>query len=77
MTYAPEKHMTPWQKVVAKFSMTPAELARKLGRDRSKINRHLNDGKGLISGRDQELLIAVAKALDVELTAEDLTPEVR
>lgn len=77
MAYAPEKHRTPWQKVVDKFGLSPAKLAQELGRDRSKITRHINSEKGLISGRDQELLIAVAKALEVELTPEDLTPEVR
>lgn len=77
MAYRPENHQTPWQKVVAKFGMSPARLAHELGRDRSKITRHINDDKGLISGRDQELLISVAQALEVELTPEDLTPEVR
>jgi hypothetical protein len=52
-------------------------LAREIGRDRSKITRHINDEKGLVSGRDQELLLAVAKALEVELRPEDLTPEVK
>ena len=77
MTYQPETHLTPWQKVARKFGLSPAKLAQELGRDRSKITRHLNDPRGLITGRDQELLIAVARALEVELTPEDLTPEVR
>lgn len=77
MAYRPENHRTPWQKVVDRFGLSPAKLAREMGRDRSKITRHIRHEKGLISGRDQELLIAVAKALDVELQPEDLTPEVR
>lgn len=77
MAYRPENHRTPWQKVVDKFGLPPARLAREMGRDRSKITRHVNDEKGLISGRDQELLLAVAKALEVELRPEDLTPEAK
>ena len=77
MTYVPEKHRTPWQRVVAKFGMKPSEMARALGRDRSKITRHLRDERGVITGVDQLLLIAVAKDLGVELTPEDLTPEVK
>lgn len=77
MSYLPETHRTPWQRVVAKFGLKPASLAAHMGRHRSKLTRAVNDEKGLISGRDQELLIAVAKALNVELTADDLTPERR
>jgi len=77
LTYAPEKHRTPWQRVVAKFGLKPSDMARALGRDRSKITRHLRDERGVITGVDQLLLIAVAKDLGVELTPEDLTPEVK
>lgn len=65
---------TPWQKVFARFGLKPAELAAAIGRDRSKIARHLNDDKGLISGRDQELLLAAAKDRGIELDPHDLLP---
>jgi hypothetical protein len=57
--------------------MRPSELARTIGRHRSKISRALSDEKGLISGKDQELLFAKAKELGVNLTADDVTPELR
>ena len=65
---------TPWQKVHAKFGMKPAHLASALGRHRSKISRVLKDDKGLITGRDQELILKVASQLNVNITAEDMTP---
>ncbi|MER9628402.1 helix-turn-helix domain-containing protein [Mesorhizobium sp. M0296] len=68
---------TPWQKVHAKFGMSPAQLARVLKRHRSKISRALRDEKGLISGKDQELIIEVASAYGIPLTSDDLTPEVQ
>lgn len=77
MAYRPENHKTPWQKVHAKFSMSPAALARELGRHRSKVSRALRDEKGLITGRDQEMLLSAAKRLGVNLTASDLTPDQR
>ena len=67
-------HKTPWQKVHAKFGVNSAGLARLLGRHRSKISRALKDDKGLISGRDQELILTVARANEVEISADDLTP---
>lgn len=66
---------TPWQKVHAKFGISCSALARELGRDRSKVSRHVKDDKGLISGTDQELLIAAAKRLNVNLLPEDMVPE--
>ena len=75
MTDAHAVPLTPWRKVFAKFGGTRSAFARAIGRDKSKIARHLTDDKGLISGNDQVLLIAVAKGLGVELTAEDLTPD--
>ena len=69
--------LTPWQRVTAKLGLIPSDLAAKLGRHRSKLSRALKDEAGLISGRDQVLLLAVAKALDVELTPSDLTPTIR
>lgn len=66
--------MTPWQKVHQKFGLTAAGLAKLLGRHRSKVSRALRDEKGLISGRDQELIIAAATRQGVEIGADDLTP---
>lgn len=66
--------MTPWQRVHKKFGMPTAELARRLGRDRSKVYRHLNDPEGLISGPDQKLILAAAQTAGVEITAADLVP---
>ncbi|MCC6863618.1 MAG: hypothetical protein IT544_02250 [Rhodobacteraceae bacterium] len=66
--------MTPWQKVHKKFGMTAAALATLLGRHRSKISRALKDEKGLISGRDQELILEAAKMKGIEIYASDLTP---
>ena len=68
------ENLTPWQKVTAKLGISAAALAAKMGRHRSKVSRAIKDDSGLISGRDQVLLMAVAKALDVELSPSDLTP---
>ncbi len=65
---------TPWQKVHDKFGVNGSELARALGRHRSKISRALSDPKGLISGRDQELILAAAEARGVSISSDDLTP---
>ncbi len=69
-----KQNLTPWQKVYAKFGMSPSQLARALGRHRSKLSRALKDKKGLISGRDQELIFKVARELQVPITAQDVTP---
>ena len=45
-----------------------------LGRHRSKMSRALNDQKGLISGRDQELILAAGREHGVQITPDDLTP---
>lgn len=68
---------TPWQKVHAKFGMSPSQFARVLNRHRSKISRALRDAKGLISGKDQELIIEVAAKHNVAISSDDLTPEVQ
>lgn len=65
---------TPWQRVHAKFGVNSAGLAKLLGRHRSKISRALKDEKGLISGRDQELILNTAKQAGVEITPNDLMP---
>lgn len=74
MTYVSATQRTPWQKVHSKFGMSPAQLARELGFHRSKLSRALRDEKGLINGRDQELILNVAAKLNVTVTADDLTP---
>lgn len=68
--------MTPWQKVFEKFGMSKGDLAMAMGRDRSKIVRHLLDEKGLISGRDQEKLLQIAGDRGVDLRPEDLVPSI-
>lgn len=73
--YRPELHQTPWQKVHAKFGLNPAQLAKVLGRHRSKLSRALRDEKGLINGNDQELILKAASRLSVNITSDDLTPE--
>lgn len=67
--------MTPWQKVIAKFGLKPAQLAKELNRHRSKITRAARDASGLISGRDQIALMDAARRLGVELSASDLLPD--
>jgi hypothetical protein len=66
--------MTPWQKVAAKFGMRPTNLADLIGRHRSKISRALRDEKGLINGRDQELILDAARRAGVSISSSDLTP---
>lgn len=75
MGYRPEDHLTPWQKVRSKFDLNASQLAKVLGRHRSKLSRALRDEKGLISGNDQELILKVASEHDVNITPDDLTPE--
>lgn len=66
--------MTPWQKVHAKFGLNGAGLAKLLGRHRSKVSRALKDEKGLISGRDQELILTAAREAGVKVTPDDMMP---
>lgn len=72
---------TPWQRVYERFltkpGMTQSSFARALNRHRSKVSRALRDGKGLINGKDQELIIEVAKDLGVTLSPDDMTPVIR
>ena len=68
--------MTPWQRVHRKFGTTGAGLAKLLGRHRSKVSRALRDEKGLISGRDQELIIDAARQAGVVVTPDDMMPGV-
>lgn len=65
---------TPWRKVHARFGMSSAQLARAIGRHRSKISRALKDEKGLINGTDQELILRTAKKLNVAIVPDDLIP---
>lgn len=66
--------MTPWQRVHKKFGLPTAQLAKLLGRDRSKIYRHLKSDEGLISGPDQKLIVKTAEQAGVEITPADLVP---
>ncbi|MFS2179053.1 hypothetical protein ACCC98_24415 [Rhizobium pisi] len=68
---------TPWRKVHEKIGLSPAELARAIGRHRSKISRALGDDEGLISGRDQLLLMKVARERGIALSADEMMPERR
>ncbi|MFS8147972.1 hypothetical protein [Rhizobium sp. BR 249] len=70
-------HKTPWRKVHEKIGLSPAELARVMGRHRSKISRALGNSEGLISGRDQLLLMKAARERGIELSADDMLPERR
>lgn len=65
---------TPWRRVYNKFGLSGNQLAKEIGRDRSKISREINSERGLINGEDQELLLAAAKRLGVKLTPEDMFP---
>lgn len=66
--------MTPWQRVHRKFGLPTAKLAALLGRDRSKIYRHLKDKRGLISGPDQVMILEKARDAGVQIDAADLVP---
>ncbi|MGY4333170.1 IS30 family transposase [Bradyrhizobium sp. LB7.2] len=70
----PAEPVTPWQRVYVKFGMSQSEFARALDRHRSKVSRALKDGKGLISGRDQEAILAAARDCKVAITADDMMP---
>ena len=63
---------TPWQKVICKFGLSQSELSRVLGCHRSKISRAARDEKGLISGRDQEMILKAAETEGVNVTASDM-----
>jgi hypothetical protein len=62
---------TPWQKVFARFGLSAAELARELGRHRSKLSVVLADTEGLINSRDAVALYEAAKRLNVKLVWTD------
>lgn len=65
---------TPWRRVFSRFGLNQSALARAIGKDRSKISRALRDDKGLINGRDQELILKAARKLKVEISPRDMTP---
>jgi len=66
---------TPWQKVFSRFDRPASQLADLLGRHRSKVSRHIRDPKGLISGRDQELIMDAARRAGVKVRPTDMVPE--
>lgn len=71
------ENLTPWQRVFAKFGLPQAQLAKAIGRHRSKVSRALKDERGLINGSDQENLLRAAAEMRVDLTPADLTPGAR
>ncbi|MFZ5692473.1 MAG: hypothetical protein ACOY5F_14585 [Pseudomonadota bacterium] len=70
----PADPATPWQRVYAKFGLSQSEFAVALGRHRSKVSRALKDAKGLISGRDQEAILAAAQERNVAISSDDMMP---
>jgi len=67
--------MTPWRRVYHRFGFSSqSKFAAAIGRHRSKVSRALNDPKGLINGRDQELIVKAAREHKVELRPEDMVP---
>lgn len=71
-----EKNNTPWRKVFRKFGLSQSEFARTLGCHRSKISRAISDEKGLIHGRDQEMILRAVEKTGVRVTASDMIAEV-
>lgn len=71
------ENKTPWQKVFAKFGLPQNQLAKGIGRHRSKVSRAIRDERGLINGSDQEKLMEFAKEAGVDLMPADLTPASR
>jgi hypothetical protein len=67
---------TPWRRVYAKFGVSQSQFARIIKRHRSKVCRALSDGKGLISGRDQKVILEAARDLKIDLAPEDVMPNV-
>lgn len=67
------KSATPWQKVFSRFGLSASDLARELGRHRSKLSVALSDESGLISERDRVALYLAAKRLKVKLVWTDFT----
>lgn len=65
---------TPWRRVARRLRLPPAELARLIKRDKSKIYRHLNDPDGLINGVDQAAILKVARELGIKIPPKDLVP---
>ena len=65
---------TPWRRVFAKFGLSQAELARLMDVHRSKVCVALTDEDGLISPRDQEKLMRLAKDRKIDLAPGDLLP---
>lgn len=69
--------LTPWQRVHKKFGLSQAALASGLNRHRSKLSRALKDPDGLINGRDQKMIRALATKLNVPITSDDLVAGAR
>jgi hypothetical protein len=67
---------TPWNIVLRKFGMSQNQLAFELNCDKSKISRARHYGRGLIDQHTQVRLLRLAKQKDVNLTKDDLIPDV-
>jgi len=76
LTQAPVETRTPWQKVFARLGLSQADLAGRMGYNRSALSRALNSETGLISGRNQVKLITIGREIDREIAAGDLLPDV-
>jgi hypothetical protein len=69
-----ERKTTPWRRVFERFGLSQSEFAKALNQHRSKVSRVLADDDGLISGRDQARLFDLARARNIPLTPDDVTP---
>lgn len=69
-----DERLTPWRRVAAAFGVSQIELARIVGRHRSKICRSLKCGEGLIPARDQVILMREAQKRGLDLNPLDLLP---
>lgn len=69
-----EKAQTPWQVVFAKFNMSQRQFANEVGCNHAHVSRKLNDDVGTINGRDQGLILAAAKRLNVDVKSSDIVP---
>lgn len=65
---------TPWRRVFERFGMSQAQLAKEIGRHRSKISRALRDNDGLINGDDQRRIIEASRRLGIRIEPADLYP---
>lgn len=67
---------TPWNIVLRKFGLSQNRMAFELNVDKSKISRSRRYGRGLIDPYTQVRLLRLAKQKGVDLTKDDLIPDV-